>query len=109
VGLSHPLSENSRILSVEQEVDPGQLDVFVGSVVPVASINGPFGIVVVDENGLPRSGAIFAFPETLTWDRVEGSIWLLTVSDPLCWLTAVVLRVIEGLKREPLSWRLTWS
>ena len=109
VSLSHSLSKNSRILSAEQEVDSCQLNIFVGAIVPVTSIDGSFSVICVDKDVFPGSSAVLRLPQTLAWDWVEGSIRLLAVANPLRWLPTVVLGVVKGLKGEPLGWRLAWS
>ena len=62
-------------------------------------------VVRADQNRAPVATAIVVLAEALAWNGSEGTILLGAVGDPLLRQPAVVLRVIEGLEREPVSGR----
>jgi hypothetical protein len=107
MGLDHSLGKDTRVFSVEEQIDTGQLDVLLGSI-PVASELLELLLIGVDENWAPISAAIVIFAEALARNRAECAISLLAVGDPLFGQSAVVLRVIKGLKGEPVGGSLNW-
>lgn len=108
VGLGDTLGKDPGVLRVEEEVDSGQLNVLVAAIVPVAGENLALIIIGLNEDGFPRAGAIVVFLKTPSWNRTERAIGLLPVGDPLAGLSAVILGVVEGLKREPVGGGLHW-
>ena len=107
MGLDNSLGKYTRVLGVEEQVDTGQLDVLLGSI-PVASELLKLLLVGVDENWAPIATTMVVFAEALAWNGAKGAISQLAVGDPLLGQSTVVLRVIEGLKGEPVGGSLNW-
>jgi len=105
--LGDPLSKDSRVLCVEEQVDPGQLAV-VSCMVPDPCEDPSFGVVVVNQDVPPGAPPFFVEEEPLARDWVEGPLLIVTVSDPLLWEAAVVLCVVEGLEGEPICLMHLW-
>lgn len=98
MSLNNPLGKDSGVLSIEEQVDSSQLDVLL-STVPVTDEFLCRNFIRANEDWAPETAAIFIFAETFTWNRLEGSICVGTIRDPLFWQSAVVLGVVKGLKR----------
>ena len=94
--LGNTLSENPWVFTVEKQVDPRKLAV-VALLVPVASVNFPIGVVAVDENRSPLSGAIFVAEETLATDWSEISISIVSETDPFFREATVILCIVKWL------------
>lgn len=68
VCLGDSLSEDSWVLRVEEQVDPGELGVLLETV-PVASVDLALTVVRVYEDWLPFAAAIFILKEAFAGDR----------------------------------------
>lgn len=77
--------------------------------VPVADIALVVLIVAVDKDGSPGADIFLVEIKAFAGDRAEGAVGLIAVTDPLRWLTAVVLCVVKVLKRQPVFLALNWS
>jgi len=107
VSLGDTLRKNTGVLRVEQQVDPGELNVLAGTI-PVASVDVSLLVIAVNQDGSPLSGAVRVAEETFTADGVEATVFSLAKSDPLMGHAAVVLSIIKRLKGEPVSWVDSW-
>lgn len=84
VGLSDTLGEDTGVLTVEKEVDPGKFGVLsLLFRVPVARVNFALAVVTLNNDGAPVAGAVRVLAEALTRDWVEISLKIETKRDPL--------------------------
>ena len=102
--LNNSLGKDTWVLGIEKQVDPRQLDV-LGCAIPDTTELLSLIVVRVDQNRAPVATAVVVLAEALAWNGSKGTILLGAVGDPLLRQSAVVLRVIEGLKREPVGGR----
>ena len=102
MSLNDSLGEDSGVLSIEEQVDSGQLNVLLGAV-PVAHELLALAIVGANEDFAPVAGTALMLAQALARDGRESAVRLVAVGDPLLWQPAVVLRVVEGLQREPVG------
>ena len=102
--MNDTLSENTGILSIEQQVDACKLDI-LSSAIPVAAEPLSILIVCVDEDRAPVAATLLVLAQTLAGNGPHGAILSLAVLDPLLRQSAVVLCVVEGLEGEPVSRR----
>ena len=95
--LDDSLGKDSWVLGIEEQVDPGQLDI-LGRAIPDTAELLSLTVVRADQNRAPEATAVVVLAEALAWNGSEGTILLGAVGDPLLRQPAVVLRVIERLK-----------
>ena len=102
--LNDSLGKDTWVLGIEEQVDPGQLDI-LGRAIPYTAELLSLIVVRVDQNRAPVATAVVVLAEALAWNGSEGAILLGAVGYPLLRQPAVVLRVIEGLQLEPVGRR----
>lgn len=96
--MGHTLSEDARILSVEEEVDPCELAVLSSLVVPEAGKDVPVSFISGYEDCAPMSASFLVAPKRLAWNRSEATgLGVVAVLYPLFGEAAVVLSVIKRL------------
>jgi hypothetical protein len=105
--LDHSLGEDTWVLSIEEQVDPGELNVLCRAIPKTTELLSLL-VVWVDEDGAPVATAAVVLAEAFAWNGRERAVLLGSVGDPLLGQPAVVLCVIEGLKREPVGRRGLW-
>ena len=74
VSLSDSLGEDAWVLGVEEQVDPGELDVLLLTFdlrVPVAGVDLALLIIAVDEDCAPVANSFRVLVETLSWNWEE--------------------------------------
>ena len=108
MGLNDTLSKDTWVLSIEEQVDAGELNVLV-STVPITSEPLRLLDVVMDEDWLPVATAVGVAIETFAWNGHKGAVRLVSIGDPLLRQAAIVLCVVEGLQREPVGVGLDWA
>ena len=102
--LNDSLGKDTWVFRIEEQVNPGQLDI-LGRAIPYTAELLSLIVVRVDQNRAPVATAVVVLAEALAWDGGERAVLLRAVGDPLLWQPAIILRVIEGLKREPVCGR----
>ena len=107
MGLDDSLGEDTGVLSVEEQVDAGELNV-LRCAVPVAAKLASVLVVGVDEDGAPVATPVFIFAEALAGNGLERTIRLGPKTDPLLRQSAVVFGIIERFQREPISGGWLW-
>lgn len=96
VGLDNALGEDTRVLSIEEKIDSGKLDVLHRSV-PMSTELFSLLVIGANEHLAPVSAARVVLAETLAWDGDHCAIRVPSVGDPLLGQPAVVLGVVERL------------
>ena len=74
MSLSDSLGEDAWVLGVEEQVDPGELDVLLLTFdlrVPVAGVDLALLIIAVDEDCAPVANSFRVLVETLSWNWEE--------------------------------------
>ena len=107
MGLDDSLGKDTRVLSVKEQVDAGELNV-LGRAVPVAAKLASVLVVGVDEDGAPVATPVLIFAEALARNGRERTVWLGPKTDPLLRQSAVVFGIIERFQREPVRGGWLW-
>ena len=107
MGLDDSLGEDTRVLSVEEQVDAGELNV-LRCAVPVAAKLASVLVVGVDEDRAPVATPVLVLAEALAGNGRERTVWLGPKADPLLRQSAVVFGIIERFQREPISGGWLW-
>ena len=102
VGLGDSLSKDSRILRVEEKVNSRELDVLAGHV-PLSAVHSSLFVPGLDKDCSPLTDAILVLSEALGRNGSKVAFFICSKFNPLVRKAAIVLEIIEWLKREPLS------
>lgn len=104
VSLGDPLREDSRVLTVEEEVYPCEFAVLALLVVPLSCVDVALVVVAAYQDGSPQAAAGVVSPQALAWNGVErASDGVISVLDPFVREAAVIFGVIERLERQPVG------